>query len=178
MQDVPSISPPSDPFSPYVPCNEQPWDLKRVNHLLRRVCFGPSYDRMEKMLKQSPSDAIDWLLDFDPTVDPFDGLLEQMEGLFNVKNPDEVGRWWVYRMIYSPNPAQEKIALFWHNHFATSAAKVENGTLMHNQIELFRKSGIGSFKDLVIQMQRDPAMLIWLDGRTNRKGKPNEHFAR
>src|SRR5437016_11000250 len=178
MPEYPSISPPPDPFAPYVPSDEQPWTLKHVNHLLRRICFGPGNDRSEKLLKHSPAEAVDSLLNYDPSVDPFEGLLEQMEGLFNVKNPDDVGRWWVYRMIYSPHPAQEKIALFWHNHFATSAAKVENGSLMHQQIELFRKSGIGSFKDLVIEVQRDAAMLIWLDGRTNRKGKPNENFAR
>src|SRR6266480_3107265 len=178
MPQLASPSPPADQFSPYVPSEDNPWDLRRANHLLRRLGFGPSFDRMEATLKQSPGEAVDSLLNYDPAVDPFDGMIEQMEGLFNLKTSEDVARWWIYRMIYSPNPTQEKIALYWHNHFATSGAKVENGQLMQRQIELFRHKGLGGFKDLVIEMQRDPAMLIWLDGRTNRKGKPNENFAR
>jgi uncharacterized protein (DUF1800 family) len=177
-QPAVSAAPPEDPFSPFVPDNSRPWDLHRVNHLLRRLGFGPSYDRMEKLLAMAPAAAIDSLLNYDPAVDPFAGVIEQMEGLFNLQSSEDVARWWIYRMIYSPNPAQEKLALFWHNHFATSGAKVGNGQYMHRQIELFRAKGIGSFRELLIEVAEDPAMLIWLDGRTNRKGKPNENFAR
>jgi uncharacterized protein (DUF1800 family) len=178
MAELTYPSPPSDQFSTYEPSDSEPWDLKRVNHLQRRLGFGPTYDRMEKMLKQTPSEAIASMLDFDESVDPFAGVLEQMEGLFTIKSSEDAARWWIHRMIYTPNPAQEKVALFWHSHFATSGAKVERGIWMQNQIELFRLRGMGSFKELVVSIQRDPAMLVWLDGRTNRKGKPNENFAR
>src|SRR5206468_6509930 len=60
----------------------------------------------------------------------------------------------------------------------TSASKVENGRLMHEQIQTFRRLGTGNFRELAVAMGRDPAMLIWLDGQFNRKGKPNENYAR
>ncbi len=81
-------------------------------------------------------------------------------------------------MLYSPQPFQERLALFWHNRFATSASKVGDPAMMHNQIELFRRKGLGNYRDLLIDVGHDPAMLIWLDGRSNRKGKPNENYGR
>jgi uncharacterized protein (DUF1800 family) len=105
-------------------------------------------------------------------------MLEQMEGLFNLKEVEAAGRWWIHRMMYTPHPLQEKMALFWHNRFATSAAKVGDGYFMHQMIELFRQQGLGNFRDLVVAVSRDPAMLVWLDGQKNRKGKANENFGR
>src|SRR5438046_1741014 len=159
-------APPADDlFMPFVPSEGEPWDIVRVNHLLRRIGFGPTFERQAALLKLSPQQAVDSLLDFDPEDDaPFEGMLEQLQGLFNLNNPQEAARWWIYRMLYTPRPAQEKIALFWHNRFATSGAKVESGLYMHNQIELFRRKGLGSFRELLVEVARDPAMLIWLDG--------------
>jgi hypothetical protein len=170
-------SPPKDQFEPYVPSDDSPWDTPKAGHLLRRLTFGPTRQRLDAMLKMSPGDAVDSLLDYDPEKDPFEGMLEQMEGLFNLRDVGQVQQWWIYRMVFSPQPAQEKIVLFWHNYFATSGAKVD-GLYMHKQIELFRAKGTGSFRDLLIAVATDPAMLIWLDGKDNRKGKPNENFAR
>jgi uncharacterized protein (DUF1800 family) len=70
------------------------------------------------------------------------------------------------------------MALFWHNRFATSAAKVGDGYFMHQMIELFRQQGLGNYRDLVVAVSRDPAMLIWLDGQNNKRGKANENFGR
>ena len=173
-----SQQPPNDQFAPFAPSEDEPWNVVRANHLLRRIAFGPTRERLDAILKLSPGGAIDSLLDYDPKKDPFEGMVEQMEGLFNLRDIGQAQQWWIYRMIYSPQPAQEKIALFWHNRFATSATKVENGVWMTNQIEMFRRQGLGSFVDLVINVERDPAMLIWLDGKDSRKGKPNENFAR
>src|SRR5438045_8128324 len=136
-------------YAAFVPSEGEPWNLAKVNHLLRRAGFGPTFESQEKLLKLSPQQAVDSLLDFDPADDqPFDGMIEQMQGLFNLNSVSEAARWWIYRMLYSPRPAQEKLALFWHNRFATSGAKVENGLYMHNQIELFRRKGLGSFREL------------------------------
>jgi uncharacterized protein (DUF1800 family) len=85
---------------------------------------------------------------------------------------------WVYRMLAGANAPLEKLALFWHGHFATSVRKVESATLMMLQGDLFRRQGAGPFGDLVAGMARDPAMISWLDGNLNRRGKPNENFAR
>src|SRR5207302_7984047 len=73
---------------------------------------------------------------------------------------------------------QEKVTLFWHNHFATANSKVNNSRLMLQQIQLFRDNGLNSFESLLQKVTRDPAMLVWLDNRLNRKGAPNENYAR
>ena len=178
MEPTQAPSPPKDQFEPYVPSDDSAWDTPKAGHLLRRLTFGPTRQRLDALLKLSPGEAIDSLLDYDPEKDPFEGMLEQMEGLFNLRDVGQVQQWWIYRMVHSPQPAQEKLVLFWHNYFATSGSKVENGVYMHKQIELFRSKGLGSFRDLLIGVATDPAMLIWLDGKDNRKGKPNENFAR
>src|SRR5205823_5887397 len=81
-------------------------------------------------------------------------------------------------MLYTQRPLQEKMTLFWHTHFATANSKVNSALLMLQQIQLFRDSGLGNFENLLQQVTRDPAMLVWLDNRQNRKGAPNENYAR
>src|SRR5207244_7295670 len=70
------------------------------------------------------------------------------------------------------------LTLFWHNHFATSIVKVESVPLMHRQNVLLYKHALGKFGPFLLEMSRDPAMLIWLDSNNNVKGKPNENYAR
>src|SRR5262249_19045055 len=86
--------------------------------------------------------------------------------------------WWLYRMLYSPHPLREKLTLFWHNHFATSNAKVNNAGYMLGQYELMRRHALGSFRTLLQEMSRDPAMMVWLDTSQSKKGMPNENYAR
>lgn len=86
--------------------------------------------------------------------------------------------YWLYRMASSDEPLKEKMTLFWHDHFATSHRKVNDAALMRKQNELFRTKALGSFRELVLEVGRDPAMLIWLDSNSNKKGKPNENYAR
>lgn len=81
-------------------------------------------------------------------------------------------------MLHSPTPLQEKMTLFWHNHFATSNAKIQSVRLMHGQYELMRKYALGNFGDLLQEMSKDPAMVIWLDTKGSKKGNPNENYAR
>ncbi len=102
---------------------------------------------------------------------------------------------WMFRMIHSRRPLQEKMAMFWHNHFATAYSKLaaDSGErqaakmLAHKagvlrgpqgQIELFRQYALGNFRDLLIQVAQDPAMLVWLDGKSNTKAQPQENFGR
>jgi hypothetical protein len=168
----------ADLFAAYEPSAAEPWDVKRVNHLLRRLGFGADADAIDAYLKLSPKDAIDKLFDFDPNVDPFAGLIDQLEGFVRMNDASQVAQWWIFRMINTPHPLQEKIALFWHNHFATAVPKVYNARFMFDQVELFRRKGLGSFRELLVAVGRDPAMLIWLDGKDSRKGKPNENYGR
>src|SRR5262249_52463316 len=84
--------------------------------------------------------------------------------------------WWAYRMVFSPDPLTERLALMWHNHFATSGAKV--GMRMYRQNEIFRKLARARFGELLTEVVHDPALLVWLDAQANRKGQPNENLGR
>jgi len=86
--------------------------------------------------------------------------------------------WWLDRMIKTPRPLEEKMTLFWHNHFATAISKVRSPYLMFKQNELLRSKAMGNFEDLLMGITEDPAMLIWLDGAKNRKNAPNENYGR
>jgi uncharacterized protein (DUF1800 family) len=87
-------------------------------------------------------------------------------------------QWWVQRMIVARQPAAEKLAWFWHGHFATSIDKVKVAALMHRQHQIFRQQGTGDFTALTGAVAQDPAMLRWLDADTDVVAHPNENFAR
>ncbi len=91
---------------------------------------------------------------------------------------NRVAYWWANRMLATNRPLEEKMALFWHGHFATSEEKVRDYRKMLKQNELFRARGTGNFRDLLIGVAQDPAMLAFLDAGVNVKGAPNENFAR
>jgi hypothetical protein len=91
---------------------------------------------------------------------------------------NRLGQYWAQRVLITERPFEEKIALFWHGHFATSDAKVRDYRKMARQIKLFRENGVGNFRDLVLAVAQDPAMLVFLDAGENIKGRPNENFAR
>jgi hypothetical protein len=91
---------------------------------------------------------------------------------------NRVAYWWANRMVATQRPLEEKMALFWHGHFATSENKVRDYRKMLQQLQLFQNKGLGNFRDLVIGLAQDPAMLTFLDAGVNVKGAPNENFAR
>jgi hypothetical protein len=86
--------------------------------------------------------------------------------------------WWMKRMAYGPHPLQEKLTLFWHGHFTTSAKDERAALLIWNQNELLRRNAVGNFRGFVQQISRDPAMLDYLNNQQNRKAHPNENYAR
>ncbi|HJW31775.1 MAG TPA: DUF1800 family protein [Holophagaceae bacterium] len=89
--------------------------------------------------------------------------------------------YWAFRMQFNPYSFQERLALFWHNLFATGWHKVDNIALMLNQIDLLRTQGQGAFGDLMVAMSKDPAMSLWLDSVSNNAAytnTPNENYAR
>jgi uncharacterized protein (DUF1800 family) len=86
--------------------------------------------------------------------------------------------WWVKRMGQGPYPLQEKLALFWHGHFTTSAQDTQSGQRMWQQNELLRRMAAGNFRQFLRQISRDPAMLDYLNNQKNRRGRPNENYAR
>jgi len=152
-----------------------------IAHLYRRAGFGPSradiargrdlgYDATREALLAGASD---------PNVDQeTEDLIEPYTRDYNFSDIDDVRSWWYLRMVNCPAPLREKMTLFWHGHFATAYSKVDDAGLMLKQNQLFQRRGFGSFRDLLLAVSQDPAMLIWLDGRLNVVGKPNENYAR
>ena len=90
----------------------------------------------------------------------------------------ELFDWWLDRITTSKTPLQEKMVLFWHDHFPVSAKKVRNPLFISLYLKLLRREAIGSFKELTHQMMNDPAMMLYLDSAQIKKEKPNENLAR
>jgi uncharacterized protein (DUF1800 family) len=96
----------------------------------------------------------------------------------SVLETNRVAYWWANRMLTSPRPLQEKMALFWHGHYATNEPKVRDYRKLLAELQLYEKYGTGNFRDLMVSMAQDPGMLTFLDAGVNVKGAPNENFAR
>jgi uncharacterized protein (DUF1800 family) len=166
-------------WEPYRPSDKAPWDLRRVGHLYRRAAFGASYAELQAGLKKDPQKLIDDLLAGGPGQEEFERQTDTMaQTIVRVNNGQQLGDWWLYRMLYTPHPLREKLTLFWHNHFATSNAKVQNAGYTLGQYNLLRKHALGSFAKMLQEMSLDPAMMVWLDARDSKKGNPNENYAR
>ena len=160
---------------PFRPGDDGPWDRAAAAHLARRAGFGSPPAVVERILEIGPERAPADLLERKP--DP-EGVELTTSAALRIGNDESAQSAWAYRMLFGATPAVEKLALFWHGHFATSVRKVDDAKLMLRQIELFRQKGAGPFLVLLGGVARDPAMLVWLDGNSNRRGKPNENFAR
>jgi uncharacterized protein (DUF1800 family) len=172
----------TDHWAPYAPDDKAPWDLPRVVHLHRRAGFAACWDELQRDLKDGPEKSIDRLLkgavgphtpaDFAATAD----LLAD-----SAVAAGEIGRlkaWWFYRMVFGPAALVEKLALLWHDHFATANSKVKDVGLMRQQNDAFRENARGKFADLLTASVKAPALLLYLDAPANRKGHPNENLAR
>jgi hypothetical protein len=173
----------TDPWAPYVPDEKTPWDLRRVVHLHRRAGFAATWAEIQRDLRDGPKASLDRLLAGrayrDPVPDDFARAAEVLGGAASDSGePMRLRAWWVYRMLFGPDPLGERLTLMWHNHFATSNLKVEDLAAMRRQNEVFRKFARAPFGELLGAVLRDPAMLVWLDAPANRKGHPNENLAR
>lgn len=91
---------------------------------------------------------------------------------------NRASEWWANRMLNTHRPLEEKMTLFWHGHFSTEQEKVRDYRLMLDQVDMLRTNATGNFRDLLIGIAKDPAMLVYLDNRKNVKGNANENFAR
>jgi uncharacterized protein (DUF1800 family) len=163
----------------YRPTPDQPWNLQRVGHLYRRAAFGATWTELQEGVRAGPDAVLEQLLKGGPELAAFDAEMAPLaKTLARGNNAQQLRAWWLARMLYGPHPLQEKLTLFWHNHFATSNAKVLNARFMLGQNELMRRHALGKFPDLLQEMSRDPAMMVWLDTRDSKKGNPNENYAR
>lgn len=180
------------------------WDRSKARHLAARAGFGGRVREIDLLTDLGLDAAVESFLRFPatPSDDAPDWTSETGEDLFARmreyrsmgeeqrqmarrerlrdfrRRSIELGGWWIERMLSTPHPLQEKLTLFWHGHFATSAQKVRNPQLMWQQNETFRRLAGGSWPEMVQAMAQDPAMLVWLDGVNSTKQQPNENFAR
>ena len=167
-------------WSPLEPDNQSPqWDRHLATHLFRRAGFASTADQLQQAVSSDPVSTVQQMIAGAENATSFDAAMQRMATtLLANGDPRTIGSWWIYRMLHTPNQLQEKLTLFWHGHFATSAAKVEDARLMLDQNQLLRQHALGDFAALVQAVSRDPAMLIYLDSVTNRKTHPNENYAR
>jgi uncharacterized protein (DUF1800 family) len=167
---------PRDAWAAYRPSDDVPWNHKWIAHLYRRAAFGPSPADTEAALNDGPEKALDRLMT--GTADAAE-LVEVMHDAGKYfRDINQLRVWWLSLMLDGGHPLREKLALFWHNHFATSYAKVRSTQLMFEQNKTLRGHALGKFRPFLLDMSRDTAMLIWLDSNRNVKGAPNENYAR
>ena len=153
-------------------------DRKLMAHLLRRAGFGPTPDELDRAMEQGYDAALEELLDpRGPDILPNDVIRR-----YHVDQSDQRGGGaaanWVYRMAMTDSPLREKMCLLWHRVFATGQTKLIQGRVVINQIDMLREHGMGSFDNLLLQLSRDPAMLMWLDNQDNHTGSINENYGR
>jgi uncharacterized protein (DUF1800 family) len=152
------------------------WNEKTAAHLFRRAAFGATEDELAASLQHGFEATIHHLVDYD--VVPNEALDARLSSMaLDVESREGSVRFWLTRMMFTARPLQERMALFWHDHFATSAVKVFIGVVLE-QIDLFRRAGMGPFDQLCEAVARDIAMLNWLDNYTSHKDHPNENFGR
>jgi uncharacterized protein (DUF1800 family) len=155
------------------------FDAAQAERLLWRAGFGPRKGEAEALAKLGLDGAVHKLTSPD------------REQLVGPAPKDEKGRplapydawghdhvWWIDRMVRTSRPLVERMTLVWHDWFATSDAGVDSQRLMLNQNQLFREHALGPFPDLLGQVTKDPAMLLWLNGSDNSKRSPNENYGR
>jgi uncharacterized protein (DUF1800 family) len=170
---------PVQAWEPWEPGPTNPWNLKWAGHLYRRAAFGANLAELRQAVSGAALSTLDRLLqgqaDAAGQEQSLTALGEQMAKQGDV---GDLRGWWMYLVLNSPHPLHEKMTLFWHNHFATSIAKVQRTELMFEQNKTLRRYALGEFRPFLLDMSRDPAMLIWLDSNSNIKGKANENYAR
>jgi uncharacterized protein (DUF1800 family) len=154
-------------------------DIMLMAHLMRRVGFGSTKDELEEYIKNGYDNQVDIILDSEPNYEISKHLINRYQPDYgSPMGNSSNGASWLYKMIWSDSPFKEKISLFWHGIFATGYAKLANGIVLHDQIKMFSKFGLGNYKNLLIELSKDPAMIIWLDNCESHKGAVNENYGR
>jgi len=156
-------------------------DLALMSHLMRRAGFGASRDELERRVAQGYESTVEELLN--PPEELESGKMALMlryhpSFLLPGGNPLSGQANWMYQMISTEKPLEEKIALFWHQVFATGNAKLDNCDQMLEQIKMFRQLGLGSYKDMLVEISKNPAMIFWLDNNENHREAVNENWGR
>ncbi len=152
-------------------------DRKLAAHLARRAGFGATQDELDFYESFNYKDLVNHFLDSHSVNHVSDDLIYRRHPNIHAQlthNP----MYWAYRMLTTNSPMQEKIALFWHGIFATAEPKINNFGAINNQINMFRDKGLSKFDEILIELSKDPAMIVWLDNQTNHKNEINENYGR
>ena len=153
--------------------------IELISHLMRRAGFGAGRDELDAYAAKGYEATIDDLLHPGEEQRISDFLIRrfhpEISGMMGTMGPGEN---WLYRMATTSSPLQEKMGLFWHGIFATGYAKVVHGKALSDQTRMFRRHAMGSFRTLLVELSKDPAMIIWLDNQDNHKDAINENYGR
>lgn len=185
------------------PLPARDWTEADAAHLLRRAGFGGTPDEVAALARLGVDAAVDSLVNYtqiayDPPPPWIDPLILQPVSRDEIRqmNPEERERfqeqrrraerrtfeetrlWWIERMVRSPRPLEEKMTLFWHGHFCSGMREVRNPLFMKEQNEMLRRHALDNFRELLLAVSRDRAMLVYLDGNRNVKRQPNENYGR
>ena len=157
-------------------------NIALMAHLMRRAGFGATRDELEALDGRSYEATVEELLhpETSRTSTPED---EDLVRRYHVDQNsllilDSAQAYWIFRMVNTSRPLEEKIALFWHGLFATGYTKLNQPKVILSQIDMFRRRGLGSFRDLLVEISKDPAMIFWLDNKDNHKDAVNENYGR
>ena len=154
-------------------------EIALMGHLMRRAGFGTARGELQERVDKGYEATVEEFLHpewFDPIDE--DLLYRFLPGYEGALGPPLNQADWVYRMVNTERPLEEKMALFWHQLFATSNSKVDNPPELTQQIAMFREFGLGKFRDLLVELARNPAMIFWLDNNGNHRGAINENWGR
>ena len=156
-------------------------DLAQMAHLMRRAGFGSTHEELEQYVAKGYDATVEELInppDDMPAGDMI-GLLRYMPNCLLPGGVPQPGQYnWMYNMITTKRPLEEKVALFWHQVFATGNSKVDNCDQMLEQLVMFRKYGMGNYREMLVELSKNPAMLYWLDNNENHRDAVNENWGR
>ena len=150
-----------------------------LGHLFRRAGFGATPSEIEHAMDIEYDQVVDSLMTFSEEDEiPYDFLCRFYKDQSDMRGAAGAGAQWIYRMVMTDSPLREKMCLFWHRIFATGSTKLIQNRVIMNQINMFREYGIGKFDDLLVQLSKDPAMIMWLDNQDNHGSNINENYGR
>ncbi|PYN18791.1 MAG: hypothetical protein DMD99_26770, partial [Candidatus Rokuibacteriota bacterium] len=155
-------------------------DIALMAHLMRRAGFGAGRDELEARAAKGYEATVEELLnpETQPAVDVYTLLRYQPASLLPGGQPPMGNVNFMYHLVNTKRPLEEKMALFWHHVFATGNSKVDNYDQLLEQIGLFRRGGMGNYRDLLVTIARNPTMIFWLDNNQNHGTAVNENWGR
>jgi hypothetical protein len=155
-------------------------DIALMAHLMRRAGFGAGRDELEARVAKGYEATVEELLhpETQAPVDAYSLMRYQPAALLPGGQPPMGNVNWMFYLVNTKRPLEEKITLFWHHVFATGNAKVDNYDQLLEQIKLFRDMGMGDYRELLVELAKNPSMIFWLDNNENHGNAVNENWGR